>query len=308
MFRQDFFLVALCSIKKQVMNFKELLQTFPSMRVIKNKLLIATANELRMLKEKELEDCRMYIIVCQGHMKIKLNDTTKDVKENSMLDLVESIRIRIEETSNDLRAYCMAMSYEFMSESLKSLKPFPETYLLDIIKPQVINFTEDECKTMERLVELIEDTLRNQKNYFREELCRTYFKSFVMEFGNIRLTKEENRKDKQNFMDKHEMLTVDFMRMIRQHAKKEHNVDFYAEELCISPKHLCRIVKKVLGKTPHEFINHELLQAASSMLEDNSISIQQIAASLGFSDQAAFCKFFKRHMKIPPVEYRKQIV
>lgn len=290
------------------MNFNELLQTFPSIRVIKDKIVIATTNELRWLRGKELENCRMYILVCKGHMTVRLNDTVKEVKENSMLDIVENISTRIEETSADLRAYCIAMSYKFMSESLKNLKPFPETYLLDIIKAQVIHFTEDECKTIERQMKMIENTLRNQKNYFREELCRTYFKSFIMEFGNIRLTNEENRKDKQNFMDKHEMLTIDFMRMIRQHAAKEHNVDFYAEKLCISSKHLCRIVKKVLGKTPHDFINHELLQAASSMLEDNTTSIQQIAADLGISDQAAFCKFFKRHMKIPPMEYRKQIV
>lgn len=290
------------------MNFNELLQTFPSIRVIKDKIVIATTNELRWLRGKELENCRMYILVCKGHMTVRLNDTVKEVKENSMLDIVENISTRIEETSADLRAYCIAMSYKFMSESLKNLKPFSETYLLDIIKAQVIHFTEDECKTIERQMEMIENTLRNKKNYFREELCRTYFKSFIMEFGNIRLTNEENRKDKQNFMDKHEMLTIDFMRMIRQHAAKEHNVDFYAEKLCISSKHLCRIVKKILGKTPHDFINHELLQAASSMLEDNTISIQQIAADLGFSDQAAFCKFFKRHMKIPPMEYRKQIV
>lgn len=290
------------------MNFEELINTFPSIRIIKDKFIIATTLELKRLTGKKLENCRMYILVCSGHMKVKLDENMKEMEANSMLDILETINIKIEETSPDLKAYGMAISYKFMSESLKGLKPCPETYMLDLMKAHVNSLSENECKTMEMQMELIENTLKNQKNRFREELCRTYFKSFMMELGNMMLTKKENEKNNRNFMNKHEMLTINFMRMIRQYAAKEHNVDFYAEKLCISSKHLCRTVKKVLGKTPHNFINHEILKAASSMLENQETSIQQIAAELNFSDQASFCKFFKRHMKMPPVVYRKQTV
>ena len=43
-----------------------------------------------------------------------------------------------------------------------------------------------------------------------------------------------------------------------------------------------------------------------TLLEDDRISIGQIAERLHFSDQASFCKFFKKQKQISPMAYRRQ--
>ncbi len=37
-----------------------------------------------------------------------------------------------------------------------------------------------------------------------------------------------------------------------------------------------------------------------------SIPVSQIAEELHFSDQASFCKFFKKHKKVTPMAYRRR--
>lgn len=78
-------------------------------------------------------------------------------------------------------------------------------------------------------------------------------------------------------------------------------------EICISTKHLSRLVKEVLGKTPHEVICDELIKRATERLNDENISVSQIAEELHFSDQAAFCKSFKKHYAVSPMEYRRKL-
>lgn len=63
----------------------------------------------------------------------------------------------------------------------------------------------------------------------------------------------------------------------------------------------------MLGKTPHDIICGEITHCAMAMLKDDKIPVRQIAEELHFSDQASFCKFFKKQMGIPPMVYRKKI-
>lgn len=95
-----------------------------------------------------------------------------------------------------------------------------------------------------------------------------------------------------------------FLKLVWKYYRTEHNVDFYAARLCLSSKHLSRVVRGKLGKTPHAVIRDELLQRASYLLKDTKISVQDISAELHFSEMAAFCKFFKKHTGMSPTSFR----
>ena len=62
----------------------------------------------------------------------------------------------------------------------------------------------------------------------------------------------------------------------------------------------------MVGETPHAVICDEITHQAMALLEDDRIPIGQIAEQLHFSDQAAFCKFFKKQKQISPMAYRRQ--
>lgn len=288
------------------MNHKDLFLLFSTTHTIKDKLILATTSDIRKITGRPLQDCRAFILVSSGTILMEANGKEITMGKYSLSDIMEGVHFTIKKTSEDLKAYCIMPNYKFACQSLKELKPGPETYILNIMNVPVMQLSKDEYETLEKQTKMLEECLRNINHYYREELCCSYFRNFMLELGNILFMHKDEADTNQLITKKPDAMTLDFIRLVWKNFKTEHYADFYAKELNISTKHLARIIKATLGITPHDFICHELLHKSISMLEDNSLTIQQISDMLHFSDQASFSKFFKKYMKVSPVVYRKQ--
>lgn len=97
-----------------------------------------------------------------------------------------------------------------------------------------------------------------------------------------------------------------FRKLLLDNACEQHYIAFYADSLNVSPTYLSRVIRKVSGRSVNDHIVHYLLIESRRMLDCSDISIKQIAYMLGFSDQAAFGKFFKANMHVTPMDYRKK--
>ena len=106
-------------------------------------------------------------------------------------------------------------------------------------------------------------------------------------------------------LKKRDMLIAGFMDLVLKNLPERKPISFYAKELCVSTKHLARVVKSCTGKTPHEIISGEVLGLAIQLLKNEEVLIQEISDALHFADQAAFSKFFKKYLKVSPSQFRK---
>ncbi len=84
------------------------------------------------------------------------------------------------------------------------------------------------------------------------------------------------------------------------------SVAFYAGELGITPTQLNRVCREVLGKSALGAINARLLLEAERDLVYTFIGVKEIALSLGFSDAAYFSRFFSKHKRCTPTQFREQ--
>lgn len=161
-------------------------------------------------------------------------------------------------------------------------------------------FSAQDNALIENQLCLLKDTLSTQTHYYRQELAQLYFKSFSLELGNIMFAQEKNVEQSASYISKQDLIILNFMKLVSTHFATEHQLEFYANALCISVKHLTRTVRKMTGKTPHTIICDEILGHALHMLDDDSIPISRIAEELHFADQASFCKFFKAQKRSLP--------
>lgn len=290
----------------------ELYPLFSSECYIKNKILLIPASQFDKLYGKSMDDIRMFILVCKGELSLKIDGIPCPMKAFSFLDVLDRIHVEILEGSDDLEAYGLITEYEFVSESLKTFKPGPETYLLDRLRFPVLHFSEKEGNVLKQQLGLMKSVLGNPAHCYREELMLVYLKSFMMEIGNILFAHindcdEMDERYQSNVVSKSDIVAMEFTKLVWKHSIVEHGVDFYANRLCISVKYLSRLVKESMDKTPHEIIRDELIKHAKSMLEDGTIPVGLIAERLCFADQASFCKFFKKHTAVSPMVYRKRL-
>ncbi len=96
-----------------------------------------------------------------------------------------------------------------------------------------------------------------------------------------------------------------FKTLLAENFINERSVSFYAGKMFLSPKYFSTVIKEASGKTAGEWINEMLLLESKVRLQNKEQSIAQIAYDLDFSDPSHFGKFFKKHVGISPMEYRK---
>lgn len=86
-----------------------------------------------------------------------------------------------------------------------------------------------------------------------------------------------------------------FYESLVESYQSERSVKFYADQLCLTPKHLSGVVKEVSGKTVGEWIDELVILEAKALLNSSSMNIQEIADRLNFANQSFFGKYFKHY-------------
>ena len=95
-----------------------------------------------------------------------------------------------------------------------------------------------------------------------------------------------------------------FIDLVDELFLRERSLGYYASELNIHPNYFNALVKKHTGLTAKETIQNRLLLEIKYLLHSTDLSIKEISHQLGFEDPNYLTTFFKRLMKIPPLQYR----
>ncbi len=91
---------------------------------------------------------------------------------------------------------------------------------------------------------------------------------------------------------------------IAEHYRTRIGLEELARLCCITPSHLCRVFKKVTGKTVVDYINEFRIEKAQALLLTTDRSIADVACEVGFSDGGYFSRRFKALNGFPPGELR----
>lgn len=102
-----------------------------------------------------------------------------------------------------------------------------------------------------------------------------------------------------------EEIMARFLIAVTENFRHERHVTYYANLLCITPKHLSAVVKDISGRTAGEWIDSYVIMEAKVMLLSTDCTIQEIASRLNFANQSFFGKYFKHLTGISPSDYRK---
>lgn len=97
-----------------------------------------------------------------------------------------------------------------------------------------------------------------------------------------------------------------YLLLVQENSYKERSLEYYADQLSITKKYLCALVKTVSMCTAKEWIDRFVILRAKRMLTNTDKSVAEIADSLNFAHIATFCKLFKRSTGYTPQGYRSK--
>ncbi len=97
-------------------------------------------------------------------------------------------------------------------------------------------------------------------------------------------------------------------RYVRENIGSDLSVTELADLLQLSPAYFCKAFAKTRGVTPHRFVLNERISIAMEKLRQPSAPVlAQLAADLGFANQAHFSNVFRKIVGCSPSEFRSAV-
>jgi len=96
-----------------------------------------------------------------------------------------------------------------------------------------------------------------------------------------------------------------FVHAVEAEYTLRHEVEYYADKLCITPNYLNKIVKQALGTTAKAYILRKLFAEAQRLLSYTTLSVKELAERLHFDSASHFVRFFRKHADRTPLQYRR---
>ena len=285
------------------MTQSELIANFPPAASIPDRVLLINPSLMPRLQGCSIQECRVFLLLCEGRATLRVGSETTEVRSPALVDMLVWEPVTFAGFSDNASAWCLLPNYLFTNESLNGLKPADSESFKDRHEVPSLTLEPADAARLAQMLGLLDQALADFGNHYRRELCQTFFRAFMLEAGNL-MRGRRAAEETERVETRQDTILRGFLKLVWSHYKVEHNVDFYARRLCISSKHLSRVVSDRLGKTPYAVIRDEILQQAMELLKTSKKSVQEIAAELHFSETAAFCKFFKKHTGRPPTAYR----
>lgn len=166
-----------------------------------------------------------------------------------------------------------------------------------------IDLTAENQAYIERVLQNIRID-QQQAHPSSREITRSYLKALLLYCERLY---EQQSPDSGRDEDRSVALAAHYQSLIEQHFILQHQVKFYADALHISPDHLNRVCKQVLGQKAGELLLNRILLEAKRLLLYSAMTQKEIAYHLHFKDPSYFCRIFKRKNGCSPLSFRQQM-
>ena len=251
----------------------------------------------------------LVIIVLSGSMDLIVNGEKFTFRKNTYVNLPTWADIYEIRYGKDFHAMATATDKSIVEDIFQNRNPFPPDFKFnidhgiggDIMEKKDIDILYKDISNMI-------DSLSNKEHHFAEEVNYAYFYILLTDMADMMWRRYgKGTPSHHTEMKRSDGIMKDFAELLTEHIYEETSVEFYAEKLCISKQYLSLIVKEKTRVTIGTVIASMRTEAASRLLRNPDLTIQQIAERLSFADQSSFGKFFKKHAGISPLKYRQKL-
>lgn len=242
------------------------------------------------------------IILClKGEATFLYNGTLKHIVPNALLISSPGVAMSHLHHSPDLscRTICMTPSYASrlipMNHNIWNIRR-----LID--QEPLITLHEQDAHTIDKYCELLQQrVLHNGQNH--HHIIDSLMQTLVYELSDM--TTQTGMNTTSPFTSA-EYLFNKFIKLLESSFPRNRKVEFYAQRLNVSAKHLTLVCKQVGHQTCSSLINQYVARDIEQLLKFSPKSIKEITHETGFPNPSFFTRFVKHHLGASPKTLRER--
>ncbi len=255
-----------------------------------------TATMLPMFSDPVKLSASISIFVRSGHCKFYHNLITYDFEGPAIVNIRNGETMQIIDVSSDFSASFIVMSKFFVEDIFLHINDMQN--LSAMSRRPVAMIPDDIVSKFENLYESLHIVATDTSN---PQLLKALQHSIIAFYYRYAYRCYELLE---SAPDSAARLSDRFIKLVKDKFKTERFLEYYAEELGVTPKHLSRTVKAQTGYSAASWIERFLILEAKILLKSTNLTVQQISDNLNFPTQSFFGKYFKKNVGVSPKLYR----
>lgn len=240
-------------------------------------------------------DFHMIIFVVSGILTISRNQTYNTFKTQDLIIIPNNIKFEIHKSKSNIRFYIIGFSPKLLMDT--NIEYRLKYHLLSNQNFIVVSIEEEDIYFIQKIFKIIYMAHKGENYILQKDLLRVGINFLIQKKIKIQGINEKSLNQKQKII-------LNFFNTLQQNFKKEHQVKFYADHLCITAGYLNKITKELTNKSVKNLIEEMILEESKILLNNNKCTISEIADTLNFKSSASFSNFFKKHTSFSPSQYR----
>lgn len=208
------------------------------------------------------------------------------------------------QSNNRFKAHLIVIAPDFLKRINIDTKRMMPLFLQFGSLP-CMELTHAESQSLRSFISMVGQELKGSETDFSSEIIGGLIAATIYKVGDI-LTHylTEHPEVDSPIHNRAEEYFRQFTELLGEHYKHERSVGFYARQLCITPKYLTTLIKRISGKSVSEWIDNYVILEAKTLLKYSNMSVQEIAYYLNFPNQSFFGSYFKRNAGMSPSQYK----
>ena len=239
----------------------------------------------------------------EGETSVSFNLHEFRLKKDSMFIFTPKNILQVN-SQQYFKADVIAISPDFMrriNTDIQNLLPL----FLKFVENPTLALTPEESRSMRGMIAQIERETRGPETHFSFDIVSGLIAATIYKVGDIMYHYlAEHPEGQNNSHNRAEEYFKQFTHLLGEHFREERSVGFYARQLCITPKYLTTLIKRISGKSVSEWIDNYVILEAKTLLKYSNMSVQEIAYYLNFPNQSFFGSYFKRNAGMSPSQYK----
>ena len=252
------------------------------------------------INAKELSHTCMHLLCTAGEGSFVFNEKCYHIGRNDLVVIPMPDRMKNLAGHPDLQVEWFAADYKFLQNLLPS-NNYSIGGSISLNHNPVISLTDEQAAILLADFHRLRDRMDDRHLLFYRELMGSLCLTMMYDI----FEPHAQRDTSDTHTDRTAYIVKQLMEMLSTGVScTERDVSYYAKRLHVSSKYLSATVKRVTGYSVSSYIDRHTIPILKDYLEDERLSLTQIAERMNFTTLSYFSRYCKKHLGMSPSEYR----